>query len=723
MEIEFRRVLKEEFERFVSMQKERFPAEETLRIDLHCHDLNSDVPDELIGRILRVPETWLPSDRLMEKLAERGCDTFTVTNHNNARSCYALQDKGLDVLTGAEFSCQTPDFEIGIHVLAYGFGPEQEVRLEKLRRNLYAFLEYARRHEIPVIWAHPLYSCSTKRRPSLSFFKKMLLLFERFETLNGQRDTWQNMLVKEWLENVSRNEIDQYAHELGIDPLQYCSDPYRKSMSGGSDCHFGIFAGMTGTRLYVPDLRSRLTTESRSQLALEAIRKGDMAPFGTFQHTEKMTIAFLDYACQIALNYRDPGLMRMLLHKGSANDKLISLIVSNLFGEVRRHKATTSFIRIFHESIMGEKPSFLKKIIVKPAYKPVFDEAVAIADRKNSDEQALIAGYSHSVQEIYKQLSAILAKRLEKKMKKAGVQAYLENKSVETVVEKLELPSDIRAYIGNGGYEQGKRVDVSGFLDDLSFPFLGASLIMAAHFTSAKTMYGSRPLLNEFSKRLRKFEHPERILWLTDTFGDENEVSVFLKELHTGIIRKNLPIDIVTCSSTVPSGEHLIALRPVKEIPLPIYDGYVLRIPDLLEVHNLFSTGGYDRVVCSTEGMMGLFALYLKHAYSVEASFYLHTDWLMFARKILRIEGRNLNRIRRILRLFYQAFDRVLVLNADQKAWLSGGRMNLPAGRICCLSRKEKEAFRHAAIERTTVYHPDVVLDELLKAVGSGGVS
>jgi hypothetical protein len=101
-----------------------------------------------------VPETWLPSETLMEKLNKNACTVFTVTNHNNARSCYTLQDKG-------------------------------------------------------------------------------------------------------------------------IDPLQFCSDPYRKSISGGSDCHMGIFVGITGTYLHVPRLKERLETESRSQLALEAIRKSD----------------------------------------------------------------------------------------------------------------------------------------------------------------------------------------------------------------------------------------------------------------------------------------------------------------------------------------------------------------------------------------------------------------------------------------------------------------
>ncbi|MDR0231183.1 MAG: glycosyltransferase [Dysgonamonadaceae bacterium] len=682
MNIDFQTTMKNEFEKFVLEQQNKFSAEEVLKIDLHCHDFNSDVPDELIGRILSVPETWLPSETLLQKLSGNDCNAFTITNHNNARSCYALQDKGMDILTAAEFSCWVPDFGMGIHVLAYGFTPEQEVRLEMLRKNLYSFMEYARQHNIPTIWAHPLYHYSAKETPPPAFFNKMLLVFERFEAVNGQRDTWQNLLVKEWLNQISHEEIDQYAKEFNIDPFQYCVDPYRKSMSGGSDSHMGIFAGMTGTYLHVPNLQSRLQTESRSQLALEAIRNGQMAPYGTYQNAEKMTIAFLDYACQIALNYKDPGLIRMLLHKGSTNEKLISFVASNLFCEVQRHKVTNSFIRVFHDSMMGEKPSFLKKLIVKPVYKPIFNEAVNIADKSKERGKELVDGYYNSILKINHQLYEILAQRLDKKLNKSDVGEFLKEKSFESVIEKLELPSDIRSFQKKGNKSGKKSVDVSGFLDGLSFPFFGAVFILAAHFTSAKTMFNTRPLLRNFSKRLGKLEHPERILWLTDTFGDNNGVSVFLKEALVEINKRNLPIDIVACSSTLQSEDHLTILQPVKEFSFPIYEDYAFRIPDFVELHNLFLAGGYDRIICSTEGAMGLFGLYLKHAYTVEASFFMHTDWLMFARKVLNIEGRNLDRVRRMLRSFYKAFDHVFVLNSDQRKWLSSSQMNLDPNKV-----------------------------------------
>ena len=680
---DFQQTLKEELNRFLLQQQNRFPLSETLQIDLHCHDRNSDVPDELIGRILNVPETWLTGERLIAELQKNGCDTFTITNHNNARSCYELQDKGYDILSAAEFSCMVPDFGIGIHVLAYGFTPEQEIKLEKLRKNVYYFQEYAKAQNIPTIWAHPLYHYAVKTSPPQDFFNKMLLIFERFEVLNGQRDSWQNLLVKDWLEQTSSADIDKHAALFGINPANFCTNPYHKAMTGGSDCHMGIFAGMTGTYLHVPQLEQRLKTTSYSQLALEALRNNQTAPFGAYQDAGKMTIAFLHYACQIALNYKDPGLVRLLLHQGNTNNKLIAFAASNLFCEAQKHKVTLSFIKIFHDSMMGKKPMALKKMVIKPAYKPIFDEAMHLAKKHKINNHQLANEYYNSISLINNQLCNVLTQRIDKKLNRSDVEHYFKDKDIGTFIEKLELPSSIRTYLDDKEKKQKKAVDISGFLDGLSFPFFGALFILSAHFISAKTMFNTRPLLSDFSNRLGKYRHPKRIMWLTDTFGDSNGVSIFLKEMHEEIKKRKLPVDIVTCNSTLASDEHLIVLKPVKEFSLPLYTDYNFRIPNFVELHNLFFTGGYDRIICSTEGVMGLFSLYLKHAYTVEASFYMHTDWLMFARKVLHIEGSNLNRVRRILRTFYKAFDRVLVLNSDQKTWLSGAQMNLNPKNVC----------------------------------------
>ncbi|MCX6248648.1 MAG: glycosyltransferase [Bacteroidetes bacterium] len=666
---------------FLSTQKARFPSDEILKIDLHCHDHNSDVPDELLGRILNLPETWTSSEQLMETLMKNDCDTLTITNHNNTRSCYELREKGIDILTGAEFSVTVPDFDIGIHVLAYGFTKDQEKMMMKVRKNVYAFQEFAFQNDIPTIWAHPLYHYSIKGTPPFSFFSKMLLVFERFEVLNGQRDTWQNMLVKVWLESITPEMIDTLASETGIDPLKYCRNPYKKSMSGGSDSHMGIFSGMTGTYLYIPELRKRLETSTRSELALEALREGRMAPYGSHQNSEKLTIAFLDYVCQIALYRTDPGMLRILLHKGSDQEKIIALLISNGFAELQRHKVTMNFVEVFHNSFLGKAPGFTKRLFVPRVYKPVFDDALKIAANYTSSSDRIVDNYKENIASIYHKLNSILFGRLNVKVEKIRQQENGMDITLNNLINHFEIPSEFRALLENTRKIATKPEDrmelpnIPDLLDGLSFPLLGSALILAAHFTSSRVLYTTRPLLQTFSEKIGKLEHPKKMLWLTDTFGDNNGVSMVLKSMHDEIKSRNLPIDIMVCSNTIEPDDHLIVMKPVAEYNLPLYREQSIRIPDYLEIHHIFHDGEYDRLICSTEGPMGLAALYLKNAYSVTSYFYLHTDWVMFAKKVLDLDRGNLNRFRRLLRAFYKSFDGLFVLNSDQAKWLTGREM------------------------------------------------
>ncbi|MFZ4399174.1 MAG: glycosyltransferase [Bacteroidales bacterium] len=685
----FQKELINELDNFLTKEFLKYPIDDTLRIDLHCHDYNSDVPDELLGRILNLPETWLKSEALLKILKQNYCSAFTITNHNNARSCYEMQDKGHDILTAAEFSCTVPDFNIGIHVLTYGFNPVQEKMLNKLRNNVYAFQDFALENDIPTIWAHPLYHYNSSGIPNLAFFNKMALVFERFEVLNGQRDTWQNMLVKVWLESLNIEKIDELSKEAGIAANRFCKDPYKKSMSGGSDSHMGFFSGQTGTLLHVPQLNEKLRLNKPSELALQAIKEGNMAPYGSHHNSEKLTVAFLDYVFQIALNRNDPGLLRILLHKGTSQDKLIALMVSNGFAELRRHKVTMNFIELFHNCFQGKAPSITKKILVPKVYKPIFKEALSIADTTKNDPENIVEIYKRSVFSISDKLNSILFKRLVKKLDKFQLQGKFKEFDINMLIDKFELPSEFRSYIDKESKyfnkDKNSRMsnpNLSDFMDGLSFPFLASALILAANYTSSRVLYNVRPLLHTFSEKIGKLEHPKRMLWLTDTFDDNNGVSMVLQSMLQEIKQRNLPIDILVCSNKLKSEKHLIVIKPLAEFTLPMYKDQAIRVPNYLEIHKLFHDNEYDRIICSTEGLMGLAAIYLKNAYSVKASFYIHTDWITFAKKVLNIDRNNLNRFTRLLRMYYNAFDNLFVLNTDQQKWLTSPKMGFESSRV-----------------------------------------
>jgi glycosyltransferase involved in cell wall biosynthesis len=670
---------------FVRMQTDKYPGDECLTMDLHCHDKNSSEPDELLGRMLGIPETWISSEYLLNTLRAHGCDAFTVTNHNNARSCFELIEKGEDILPAAEYSCMVPKFNVGIHVLTYGLSPRDDEKLGKLRADVFRFLDYTTTHNLPVICAHPMYHYKSSGMPPMEFFDLLMVLFERFEVLNGQRDTWQNMLVRSWIESYNPERLETISKLTGIPLTRYLSQPHDKFMSGGSDSHMGIFSGLTGTRLHVPDLSKRLASESRSSLALEAIRAGRMAPFGTHNDSEKMTVALIDYVCQIAENMADPGLLRIVLHKGTARDKVLSLLISNAFGEIRRHKTTMSFLKVFHDSFKGKAPSLREKILVKKEYRPLVDELGKMARVRKTNPSAAAKQFSESLEKIFGQLNDLAAKRARKRFAELSKEGKLDLKSPVDFLNKLELPSRVRSLAGgrHGGGEFGmSSLSLSKVMDDLSFPVLGSMVILAASFTGARVMYNSRPLVREMSRRLNVFVHKPRILWMTDTYEDTNGVAMVLRSIHREIKEKNLPIDIMICSNTVKPDDHLVVLKPVDEITPPFYQNQNIRIPNMMDVHRIFHRGEYDRIICSTEGFMGIAAIYLKQAYSVPAHFFVHTDWMMFCRKVLSLDHHERSRVRRLLRAFYRQFDSLFVLNSDQRSWLTSPVMGFAPEKV-----------------------------------------
>ena len=173
-----------------------------------------------------------------------------------------------------------------------------------------------------------------------------------------------------------------------------------------------------------------------------------------------------------------------------------------------------------------------------------------------------------------------------------------------------------------------------------------------------------------------------RLLWMTDTYGDQNGVSTVLKAIHHEIKSRDLPVDLMVCSSKTEPDDHLIVLRPVSEFTFPMYRQQPVRIPNFVAVQRAFKRGKYDRIICSTEGPMGLAALWLKNAFSVETFFYLHTDWMIFAKEVLSMEQTGLERLQRVLRIYYKRFGNVFVLNTDHHQWLTSKAMGFDRSRV-----------------------------------------
>jgi glycosyltransferase involved in cell wall biosynthesis len=677
----FREQLRHDFDQYLQAESLRFRHEDCLRIDFHCHDHHSDVPDELWGRILRLPETWLKTGKLVKVLQANGSDVITVTNHNNARSCWKLMEKGHDVLSGAEFTCYFPEYELYMHVLAYGFTPAQEAVLNQKRADVYDFLRYAAEHRLPVILPHPLYFYSNISHFRPELFEKLALIFQRFEVLNGQRDLWQSVLTLRWAQGLSPEKMAGYAKKHQINPQDFGVDiSLPKTLTGGSDDHVGLFAGQCGSRLWVPDLAVRRQTTPLSKLALEAMRNHHVSPFGDVGDNQKLGLALLDYFCEVANKMEDPGLLRMLFHRGELSDKLACFAIANGMLELKKNKRAQVFTECLHNALRGKKPDWLIRWNISNDYRFCIQglEKIAEASKKPADQYAQTV--HDSLQAMFTDTCKLLIGRISSHSKGfEGLQTS--DFSTENLTRAFEVPSQISQLFGSLG-KDGKAL--TSLLDDVAFPALIASVLAGAQFGSAHVLYKNRGFLNEFAEGLdqHSIQHPKRMLYLTDTLRDKNGVSNSLSGKLAEIQRRDYPVDFLICHESAEAEPHLHVVRPLVSFSFAQYGEQAFRVPDLLEIANRFYQGGYDRVICSTEGPMVLVALFLKAMFNVPAFFFMHTDWLDFVKHTTNLNQHERDRVRRLLRALYHQFDGVFVLNSDHRDWLTSHAIGVPAEKV-----------------------------------------
>jgi glycosyltransferase involved in cell wall biosynthesis len=681
---DFRQSLAREFDAYLARQSKRFAPEDVLRVDLHCHDLNSDTPDELWGRILNLPESWLKTRKLVKCLKRNGCDVITITNHNNARSCWALLEQGHDVLVGAEFTCYFPEADLYLHVLTYGFSPAQEAVLQAKRQNVYDFLRYAAQHNIPVVLPHPLYFYTRNQGIDLALFEKLAVMFQRFEVLNGQRDLWQSTLTLNWVQTLTPEKIQHYARKHKLDPRDFGVDPYApKALAGGSDDHMGLFAGHCGTQLMIPDLQQRLLTDKPSELALEAIRAGAMAPYGNVAENQKLSIALLDYFSQIATRIKDPGLLRILLHRGDATDKLACFALSNALLELQENKQSRKFFEFVHDALQGKKPNRMLKWKVSKKYRFCIAYLEKIADSRQTSPEQFARTVTESIAELFTELNRVIIRRVQDSALVEDLRTTGGN-SVEDLTRRFEVPSQVTAWLAGstGKSMRSTRHCIGDLADKLSFPVMIAAVLAGANLASTRALYKNRGFLNEFAAHLGRNHHTARALHLTDTLYDKNGVSNSLTGKLRQIQRNELGIDMLVCHESAAGEPHLHVIRPLASFTLPDSGGQPLRIPDLLHIARIFYEGGYDRVICSTEGPMAAAALFLKYMFNVPCYFFMHTDWIEYIKCTTQATQHERDRIRRILRLLYSQFDGIFVLNREHRDWLAGFEMQLDRSRI-----------------------------------------
>lgn len=630
-----------------------------LKIDLHCHDHNSNVTNELWGRLLNLPETWLTTEDLVMKLKYHQTDCITITNHNNARSCWNLCDKGYDVLAGAEFTCTFPDMNLQVHVLTYGFTPEQEARLNRLRKNIYAFRDYTREHQIATVLAHPLYFYTTDPGLSIRFLDKLALMFECFEGCNGQRNAWQNALTLAWINSLTPDRLDDLGRQTGIPPDRYCKHPYRKQITGGSDDHGGLFAGSCGTLFDTPRFVTNDAPPRASTLIHQALLEGSMKPYGLFAEGTKLNIALMDYFFQVSQNMQDPGLLRLMFHKGGTRDKLTCYVLANALLELKRHKHTMKFIHIFRNILQGKKNSYFQNFILPVKIKRIARRIHQMTLNGTYGQINFVHTVNQTIEDSFdhflKSITGYINHRYASKMNHTPKHPSAADIPVHfrhTFMESEDNNHTLRTIF--------KRIALPALLDKLSFPILGSLILLFATKAGTGEHYKHRRILNTLADELDMHPHPKSMLWI---FGhiDDPEKQVSLQEALHFVKSQNLPVYILIfgedAKGLARDEPRLIAFQEGHTLNTPYPQIGNLFLPNLITLETLCTQHHIDRILTFENDTSPLIALWLGTSFNIPIYLLSQYNWPeIFTRSGDEITSR----LRRILRTVYQNFSLIL---------------------------------------------------------------
>jgi len=238
----------------------------TLRIDLHCHSWASDRPSLWLMQRLGCPESFTAPELVREIARQRDMDFVTITDHNTIDGVREIE-KYDNVIRGEEVTTYFPG-EAKIHVVCLGHTDKQHQEIHRLREDIFTLAHYLNAENIVHFCAHPLHAVNGKLTWEL--FETLLLLFKRFETLNGSRLRKLNWITEQILTHLTAGDLERLADKHGIRPVG--ERPWEKQIVGGSDDHSGLFIGTCYT-----EVSAAVPTREG---VLNALRQGRSRPCG-----------------------------------------------------------------------------------------------------------------------------------------------------------------------------------------------------------------------------------------------------------------------------------------------------------------------------------------------------------------------------------------------------------------------------------------------------------
>ena len=555
----------------------------TMKADLHVHSKYSDRPTEWFLRRIGAPECFTEPAEVYRICKQKGMDYVTISDHNCIRG--ALEIAHLpDAFISAELTTYFPEDGCKVHCLVQEITEAQFEDLQKLRQNIYELRRYLAEQSIPHVIAHPLFRVNDKL--TVEHIEKLLLLFDRFEAINGSRHPRAGDLTAVLFSQLTPARIEEMANRHGIRP--FGAEPWVKRFTGGSDDHSGVYTASAYT----------LTPAAGSvREYLDHLRAGRHEPGGTSGTSLRLAhslyhIAYLYYRSRIMNN--------------GAGASVVGEIIKRLVSGYEEPEKSSGLIRAWAEKVVRRYR--LSKL--------------------GAGERLLVESFA----------------KLRHSRSSSGPDQG--GKRIGPDMESFATASRISHELGYAFLKQfsehvgeGRVVDGFQTLASLGTVMLG----IAPYLTAFGAQHKDERFLQEASARLGGSRVPphrsNRRAWVTDTFSDVNGVAYTIRMFTAKARERGWPITVMTSLETLPdAGPEVVNFKPVGSFSLPEYDSQKLVFPPFLDVVEAMERGNYFETIISTPGPMGLTALLAGRLLGLRLAGIYHTDFPKYVKCLTQDE-------------------------------------------------------------------------------------
>ena len=170
-----------------------------------------------------------------------------------------------------------------------------------------------------------------------------------------------------------------------------------------------------------------------------------------------------------------------------------------------------------------------------------------------------------------------------------------------------------------------------------------------------------RSLVRSFARSLplRPIRSPVRVLLFTDTLGDVNGVSRFIRNAADVALASGRHLTVLTSTNfEVPSQANIINARPVFAMKMPGYENLEIVAPPLWEMLAIARRERPDVVHVSTPGSVGIVGRLVAKRLGVPLAGVYHTDFPAYIERLFHNDSLTLG-CSLYMRTFYRAFSAI----------------------------------------------------------------